>query len=365
MEPLKTTSGNSPRSAPERVAWQAPSVGAASRLALIGIFILLFGTFLSLAQTILLPIVSALVIGTMLAQITNSLASYRIPRWLSAILLVGLITAVISLAIVLISDSVVEWIQRVPEIGARLREKLQILDRPLAALADLRSAITPARPGESVARIDLNPNIITPILAVVTPALGELALFFTTLLFFLIARSKLRSNIAVLPSGRETRLRLLYTISDIERNLARYLTLVTGVNVVIGLLTASFLFAVGFPNPAVFGVLAFILNYVPYIGPASMIFILFLVGLVTYPALGQTLIAPGGFLLLSILEGQFATPIIMGRELTINLFAIFISVAVWTWLWGPFGALLATPILIVAVVALRHFRTSSELKLPG
>jgi predicted PurR-regulated permease PerM len=358
--------GNGLKSEQNRVAWQAPSVGAASRLALIGIFVLLFGVFLSLAQTILLPIVSALILGTMLAQITNSMARYsRWLRWLSAALLVGLITAVISFAIVLISDSAVEWIQRAPEIGARLREKLQVLERPLAALADLRSALTTGLPSPGTVRVDLNPNIIAPILAVVTPALGQLVLFFVTLFFFLIARSELRSNIAVLPTERETRLRLLHAIKDIERNLARYLTLVTGVNIVIGLLTAMFLFVIGFPNPIVFGMLAFILNYVPYLGPASMMFILFLVGLGTYPELGQSLIAPAGFLLLSILEGQFATPTIMGRELTINPFAIFISVAFWTWLWGPFGALLATPILIVVLVALRAFRTASEVNLPA
>ncbi len=270
----------------------------------------------------------------------------------------------ISFVVVLISDSAVEWIQRSPEIGARLREKLQVLQRPLAALADLRNALSTGLPGEGAVRVDLNPNIIAPILAVVTPALGQLFLFFVTLFFFLIVRTELRSNIAVLPTEHETRLRLLHAIRDVDRNLARYLTLLTGVNVVIGLLTATFLFAIGFPNPIVFGMLAFILNYVPYLGPASMMFILFLVGLGTYPELGQSLIAPAGFLLLSILEGQFATPTIMGRELTINPFAVFISVAFWTWLWGPFGALLATPILIVALVALRAFRTASEVNLP-
>lgn len=368
MEILKTKLGNGLKSAPDQGAWQAPSVGVASRLALIGIFILLFGAFLSVAQTILLPIVSALVLGTMLAQITNSVARYLAPRWLQwllAALLVSLITTGISFAIVLISDTVVEWIQRAPEIGAKLREKLQVLERPLAALADLRNAITTGRPGEGTVRVDLNPNFISPILAVVTPALGQLFLFFATLFFFLIVRSELRSNIAVLPSEHETRLRLLHAIRDVDRNLARYLTLLTGVNVVIGLLTAAFLFAIGFPNPVAFGVLAFILNYVPYLGPASMVFILFLVGLGTYPELGQSLLAPAGFLLLSVIEGQIATPTIMGRELTINPFAVFISVAFWTWLWGPFGALLATPILIVVLVALRDFRSASEVNLPG
>ena len=368
MKLFKTQLGNGSQSAPEGIPWQVPNVDVASRFALIGIFVLLFGAFLSVAQTLLLPIVSALVLGTMLTQIMNSVAHNHVSRglrWLLAALLVCLITAAISFAIIFISDSMVEWIQRAPEISVRLREKLQALDRPLAALADLRSAITMGRPGESAFRVDLNSNLISPILTIATPALGEMFLFFVTLFFFLIVRSELRSNIAVLPSEHKTRLRLLHAIRDVDRNLARYLTLLTGVNVVIGLLTAAFLFALGFPNPVVFGVLAFILNYVPYLGPAAMVFILFLVGLVTYPTLGQSLTAPAAFLLLSILEGQFATPNIMGRELTINPFAIFISVAFWTWLWGPFGALLATPILIVVLVVLRDLRTASENPLPG
>lgn len=365
MQLPKTQLGNGLQSTPDRVALLAPSVDVASRLALIGIFALLFGAFLSIAQTILLPIISALILGTMLARITNSMARYsRWLRWLSAALLVGAITVVISFTIVLVSDSAVEWIQRSPEIGARLREKIQVLQRPLAALADLRNALTAGLPSEGSVRVDLNPNIISPILAVVTPALGQLFLFFVTLFFFLIVRSELRSNIAVLPTEHESRLRLLHAIRDADRNLARYLTLLTGVNVVIGLLTATFLYAVGFPNPIAFGMLAFILNYVPYLGPASMLLILFLAGLGIYPELGQSLIAPAGFLVLSILEGQVATPTIMGRELTINPFAVFISVAFWTWLWGPFGALLATPILIVVLVALRASRADSEVNLP-
>ena len=113
MKLFKTQLGNGSQSAPEGIPWQVPNVDVASRFALIGIFVLLFGAFLSVAQTLLLPIVSALVLGTMLTQIMNSVAHNHVSRglrWLLAALLVCLITAAISFAIVFISDSMVEWI---------------------------------------------------------------------------------------------------------------------------------------------------------------------------------------------------------------------------------------------------------------
>ena len=114
------------------------------------------------------------------------------------------------------------------------------------------------------------------------------------------------------------------------------------------------LYLVGFPNPVTFGLLTVALNYVPYIGPAIIAVVLFCVGLVAMPSLGQALLAPALFVAIATAEGHFITPSIVGRRLTMSPFLVFLALAFWTWLWGPIGAFLAVPLLIVSFVVLGH-----------
>jgi len=121
---------------------------------------------------------------------------------------------------------------------------------------------------------------------------------------------------------------------------------------------------VGLPAPFAWGVLAFVLNYVPYIGPGATLVTLFGVGLISFPSISYALIAPACFLCVSTLEGQIVTPSVIGRTLTVNPMMVFLAIAFWAWLWGPFGALLANPLLIVSMVVLEHVFPKHEVSLP-
>jgi predicted PurR-regulated permease PerM len=134
---------------------------------------------------------------------------------------------------------------------------------------------------------------------------------------------------------------------------------------VVGCGTALIAYFAGLPNVAVWAVLAFILNYIPYIGPLAMNLVLFGVGIVTFPTLGQALVAPACFIALTTLEGHFITPAIMGRRLTLNPLNVFLALAFWTWLWGPIGAFLAVPLLITAWVVMNHLFPTPEINLPS
>ncbi len=130
----------------------------------------------------------------------------------------------------------------------------------------------------------------------------------------------------------------------------------------VGLITAIAVYLIGFPNPVLWGVLASIFNYVPYIGPAVMVFVLFGVGLVIFPSLGYAMIAPIFFAALTTIEGHFVTPNIIGRNLSLSPMIVFLALAFWTWLWGPIGAFLATPILIIGLVVSKHFLPEEEIE---
>jgi predicted PurR-regulated permease PerM len=139
----------------------------------------------------------------------------------------------------------------------------------------------------------------------------------------------------------------------------------TGINLGLGVVVSIVLAIIGFPNPVTFGLLAFALNYVPYIGPAIVALVLAGVGLVSQPSLAPALLAPALFVAIATLEGHVITPNIVGRRLTLNPFLVFLALAFWTWLWGPIGAFLAVPLLIVGFVVLGHLLPGEESPLPG
>jgi predicted PurR-regulated permease PerM len=153
-------------------------------------------------------------------------------------------------------------------------------------------------------------------------------------------------------------------MNDIERNLAGYVAVVTLINFALGTIVALGAWLIGLPNPVIFGVLAAFFNYVPYVGPAIMVVVLFGVGLVSFPSLGHALIAPAGLIGLTTLEGHFITPTIIGRRITLNPLVVVLALAFWTWMWGPIGAFLAVPLSIVGLVVVSHLFPAEEVRLP-
>jgi predicted PurR-regulated permease PerM len=112
------------------------------------------------------------------------------------------------------------------------------------------------------------------------------------------------------------------------------------------------------------GSLAFFLNYLPYIGPALMVAILFVVGMITFPTLGQSLLPAAIFVCLTTIEGQFLGPTLLGKRLELNPLAVFLGIAFWTWMWGPIGAFLSVPMLVMGMVVWRHVSPPDVIDLP-
>ena len=233
--------------------------------------------------------------------------------------------------------------------------------------SELQSALGISDSDKSV---DLDPSrIIEGLVTTVTPAavqfVLQVVLFFATLFFFILGRTSFRKYAVNWFASRDARLRALKILNDIEENLGGYLIVVTAINLSLGIVTMIAAMLMGLPSPLLWGALAFGLNYVPYVGPAIMYVLLFVVGLLTYPTLLGALLPPAVFMAITLIEGQFLTPAIVGRRvLNLHPLAIFLSIAFWAWLWGPVGAFLATPILIVARVALEHLYPRQKTELP-
>jgi predicted PurR-regulated permease PerM len=328
----------------------------------IGIFLILLGGVLYVGGEILLPILIAAVVSLTLAPLIKAGKRHGISPWISSLLIVALAVGALALAATALAGPVSEWIGRAPQIGATVKQKLAVLEPPLAALRELQTSLFGSgAPAPAAAA----PSVVLPVVAFITPAAGELLLFFGTLLFFLVGQFELRNRLVLMFSNQEARLRLLRIINDIEKNLAGYLAVVTIINAVLGTIVGVGAWLVGLPDPAIFGLLAALLNYVPYVGPAIMMVTMFGVGLVTFPSLGHALIAPAALLGLCTLEGHFITPAIIGRRITLNPLLVVLALAFWTWMWGPIGALLAVPLSIVGLVIFSHLFPHEDVKLPN
>src|SRR5512139_1401 len=335
----------------------------AAQSATIGMFLILLVVALSLARPILLPVASAFVVTMMLGQLSARAERYRIPSLVSAIVLWLLVIAVFYGVVVLLAAPAIDWIGKAPDIGRNIEEKLHVFERPLSVLQDLRDALLPSDKKGGLG-VDIM-TFVQPAILVVTPAIGQMLIFFGTLFFMLLGRSRMRRVLVAFFDERDARLRTLKIMNDIEHNLTSYLSIVTIINVAIGLCGGFAAWATGLPDPVAWAVLGFILNFIPYMGALIMEAALFLVGLVAFPTLSHALIAPLLFLALATLEGHFITPAIMGRQLTLNPLTVFLSLVFWTWLWGPVGAFLAVPLLIVGLVVVDHLFPEDEPELPA
>jgi predicted PurR-regulated permease PerM len=338
----------------------------AALVATLGMGALSFVAGLYLGRSILLPVVAGLIVGITLAPAVKVGARLGCPPAVSALLIVLSLSSAIGVGVTFFAAPLTEWIARAPEIGTVVQEKLRVLDYPLSVLRDMKHAVIPAAGTGQTVSVEANPaEMVGAALIVITPAVSQFVLFFGTLIFFLATSTTLRQRLVIVFVSREARLRMLRIWNDIEANLVAYVGMMTMINLALGAVTAAMLYLVGFPNPVTFGLLTMLLNYVPYIGPAIVALVLFCVGLVAMPSLGGAVLAPALFVAITTVEGHFITPSLVGRRLTLSPFVVFLALAFWTWLWGPIGAFLAVPLLIMSFVVLGHLLPQEETTLPG
>jgi len=331
-------------------------------ICLVGLLIICIIVGLYLARAFFLPITMAFIVGTMLSPAAGYMERFGIPRAISAVLIVAVAGLGAVFMIGLIASPAMEWSSKLPELGSMMKEKLHVFDRPLALWKELQSSIggPDNLGGLHLPKIDW----VQPTLEFLSPTFAEFLLFVATLILFIASWSSLRRSLIMNFGGRESRLRTLRILNEIEQHLGNYLLTVTMINVGVGIITGLICAITGMPYPAGLGALAAILNFIPIIGPVAMFAVLVIVGVISFPTLGAGLLASALFAVMTFLEGHFLTPMIVGRRLALNAFAVFLALAFWTWLWGPMGAFLSSPLLIVALIIKQHLAPDDAPQLP-
>nr|WP_245004152.1 AI-2E family transporter [Bradyrhizobium liaoningense] len=330
--------------------------------ALAGLLLIAVVAVLYVARAFFLPVVMAFVIGTMLSPAATFLENRKVPRGPGAVLIVIAVTTMVAFVVALIASPVMEWSSRLPELGAQLKDKLHVFDRPLALWRELQAMLggSEGLPSFQLPKFEW----VQPTLEFLSPTFTEFLLFFVTLILFIASWRDLRRALIMTFSNRDARLRTLRILNEIEVHLGNYLLTVTVINIGVGIATGLVCAVTGMPNPAGLGALAATLNFIPIIGPIAMFAVLVVVGLVAFPTIGGGLAAAIAFGGITFLEGHFVTPTIIGRRLALNALAVLLALAFWTWLWGPMGAFLSSPLLIVGLILKEHLLPEDAPQLP-
>ncbi len=304
------------------------------------------------ARDLFLPIMIGLIVALTLSPVVRSLARLGVPEPISAVLLIFGACLILAGASYMLSGPISEILSDAPAMGIELREKLRGV---LASLEDVKNA------SEQVEEL-ANGGKSTPVVAVKQPGLlafaaGSIAnLTALTVVGLILAMFVLASGdmfyvkmVEAFPNFSDKR-RAIRTARDIERQISHYFLTITMINAGLGVSIGTAVYLIGLPSPVLWGVLAFVLNFIPFVGGVVGTLLIAAFGILSFDTVGLGLVPAAIYAVLTSLEAQFVTPTILGRRLEINTVSVFLTVIVWSWLWNVPGALMAVPFLVLLKV---------------
>jgi predicted PurR-regulated permease PerM len=333
-------------STPEPVSYPVP-VNVHS-VALTGLFLLAVLYTLYFARVLILPLVLALLLDALFSLLVRRLKRTGIPETATAALILACLIGTIGLGVYRLSGPAAQWFAKAPQSLDKIESKLNTLRRPVENFSETAAqvgALAELGAEEAVQVEVVEPQLAESLFGGTTEVLGN-AFLVSILLFFTLASGDLFlvKLVKALPRLQDKK-RAVQIARDAENQISSYLITITLINTAFGIVVALGMRLLGMPNPVLWGVLAAATNFVPYVGAVVCICVLGAVALVHFDSLGRALAAPGLFLALNVAESYMLTPLVVGRQLSLNPVAVFVGVMFWGWIWGIVGALLAVPIL--------------------
>ena len=341
---------------------QAPWAGQdLSRLLSALLLVLGVGLFLalpfvlSIGSVVFLPLVTAVVLTIVLSPLADRLARLGLPNVAASFLAVAVFIAIIVLALATVLQPAFVLFDQVPAMVASIDRTFTQFRGELDFLNDLNRRIGElAGKGTGNEVVIAAPSMIER-LALATPTLVVETLLTLLMAFFMIeARVRMRRRLLLDRAEFGASLRAARAIREVQDRVASYILTVGLINLGVGVIAAAGAWALGMAAPVMWGGLAAILNFLPYVGPLAMIAILLLVGLGGAETILAGLIPAAAYLALHAVEANMVTPAILGARFTVNPVLILVAISYFTWIWGALGAILSVPILISLIALFQH-----------
>lgn len=324
---------------------------------LAGILGLLGIAGLQLASSLLIPVVVAVLLTLLLNPIVRWMRRYGVAEPVAAgIIVFGTVILIIS-AVMVLAGPATEWLRRAPASMQLVEEKLRSVEplRAIQATAASVAHLAGAGPDSSAATIQVVPPGPLHAMGWTTAHVvgGILTVVFLT--FFLLASgSMFRRKVAYLVPEGTQRSRMKRALFEIEEQMSRYLVINTLISIGFGLGTWALLELIGVPNAILWGTIAGVSNFIPYLGAAVTVVLIGIVTLSAFDGTQETVLACGGFLLLDLIKGHFVSPVVMGRRMPLNTVAVLLCLLFWGWVWGIMGVIIAVPLTVMIQVICSH-----------
>jgi predicted PurR-regulated permease PerM len=324
-----------------------------------GLFVLAMLALCYVAAEIVLPIVLAFVLSLVLQPAMRALERIHLPRGIAAMLIILVLFGTLGGLGAALSGPAASWAQELPAGIPKLQERLSFLSRPIAAIekfAERAQGLTQGDAPKAVPVAVQGPGLSDRLLSG-TRSLARGLLQTVLVLFFLLVSGNtfLRRLVEILPRFKEKR-QAVDISQQIESDVSAYLFTITIMNLAVGVATAVVMALCGLGDPLLWGTVAFLLNYIPILGPMIGVAVFLLVGLLSINSLWVAFLPAGLYLLIHLVEGETVTPMLLARRFTINPVLVVLSLVFWYWMWGVPGAVLSTPMLAITKIICDRIR---------
>jgi len=320
----------------------------------IGLFLAL-PFVLSIGAVVFLPLVTAIILTIILSPLADRVAQFGIPNFLASFAALMVFFGVLAMALTAVLRPAVSLVDEIPALLDRIAQRFDEVQGRFAWISRLNERVTEivgTAEGEQV--VLASPSMLEQ-LAFATPTVVlEVLLTFLMTFFMIEARIRMRRRLLLERQHFGASLKVARVMRDVQDRVAAYIFTVGLINICVGAIVAAGAWALDMRYPVMWGGLAALLNFLPYVGPLAMIALLTLFGLGTAetPLIG--LIPAFAYLGLHTVESNLVTPAVLGARFTMNPVLILLALSYFTWIWGVTGALLSVPILLTLTALVDH-----------
>jgi predicted PurR-regulated permease PerM len=324
----------------------------------------LCGVLLYFAKAVFIPIALAILFALVLSSAVEALHRRRVPRSLSATLILVIFLGIMGVAVDQLWTPAQQWLANAPRTVKIISQKLGPVARVLRridAITERAGHLTDAGAAASVpAKEAPAPTTAGGLLLETRTALVATMTVIILTLFFVAGGPPMLVRMTGAVAGDVHSTHVLKVIDAVRREVGRYYATIALINVGLGLATGLAMAALGMPNPILWGVLAGVFNFIPYVGSATTLLVLTVVAFVSFDGVGRVVAVAATYLGLATLEGQIVQPLLVGHRLDLSPVIVFLALWVGGWFWGIAGIVMAVPGLVALKVVAEH----SERGLP-
>lgn len=332
-------------------------------LTILAVLALLYTLFF--ARDFLMPIVIAVMLDLLFSPVVRSLKRIGISAPFGAAVVVLGLLAVVGFGVYELSTPVQRWAAEAPRtvstVEARMKKLLVPLERVRRTAEQVETVTSSTAPPKTTEVVVRGPGIVARVFGT-TQRFFAAALQVIILLFFLLASGDLflQKLVKVLPQLGDKRT-AVQIARKAEASISTYLITALAMNLGEGVLVALVTWLLGMPNPALWGALVVLLEFVPYLGATVIVIVLGVAALTTFDSIPHALLVPASFLAINLIQANLVSPLLLGRRLTLNPVAVFVGLAFWWWIWGIPGAFIAVPLLATFKIFCDHIETLTPI----